>query len=494
MRPSGPDLAHTDSFRAGEGGPVDVSLFFTSPAQAQFLEQLRQQVEAPATPLVLVTGPRGAGKTSLWFRLLGQPPRQWRPFRLDANPMLHPEQLLNGLALLFYEQLTANGPELRSQIPAAFHALRQEGRLPVLVVDDADQLPAASLALLLDLQGQRADDRPPFVLVLLAEPRIQASLTDPLVRSVLAEAPAPLALPPLEPDQVAPYIQHLLRVKGIRQAPALTAEQIEAIQERSGGLPGPIQTLVLRTLRERLAEEGRPLRAPRLSGWGRLWGAIALGGGMLLGLGWLLQDPSISLNRLAGDPATPGPTSSTPAITFTPSGAPTPAPAPEPDREADVPTAEPPDQGLAPPAQAEPVAEPAIPLARTPESGDPPSPPLEPAVAPPDAPQPPAMLVHLRGRDWLLRQRREAYTLQILAVADEQALRKFVSRYGIQAQAFYLESRRPDRSWFSLLHGIYPNRQAAKAALARLPEPLRQAGAWPRSLGSVQDEVRGVHP
>ncbi len=91
---------------------------------------------------------------------------------------------------------------------------------------------------------------------------------------------------------------------------------------------------------------------------------------------------------------------------------------------------------------------------------------------------------------WLLEQRPEAYSIQILAAGSEVAIRTFLQQHKLDKDVYYFESRRNGRPWFPVLHGIYKNRTAAMAALDKLPETLSKAGAWPRSLSSIQKEIK----
>jgi type II secretory pathway predicted ATPase ExeA len=154
MHTPAPESSHSlHPRRTGEWRP-DPALFFSGPAQLQLMERLRELIETPAQ-VALVKGARGSGKTTLVFRLLGEVPAHWLICRVDANPMMHPDQLLNALARS--GDLTPNDPRLMEQIPLAFAELHRQGLLPLVVVDDADQLPSSSLMALLRLHEQRVE-------------------------------------------------------------------------------------------------------------------------------------------------------------------------------------------------------------------------------------------------------------------------------------------------------------------------------------------------
>ncbi|MCB1849590.1 MAG: AAA family ATPase [Gammaproteobacteria bacterium] len=97
----------------------------------------------------------------------------------------------------------------------------------------------------------------------------------------------------------------------------------------------------------------------------------------------------------------------------------------------------------------------------------------------------------IRRESWLLQQSPEAYTLQLIAVGNEQAIAGFIQRHHIAREAAYFRAVIKGRPLFALLYGLYPNRSAALEARSQLPKSLADGGAWPRSLSSVQQAING---
>ncbi len=130
----------------------------------------------------------------------------------------------------------------------------------------------------------------------------------------------------------------------------------------------------------------------------------------------------------------------------------------------------------------------------------------EPAAAPRQAnpppatsqtPAPPAPRRALAGtgagvqsESWLLRQKPTAYTLQLIGVRGEQAVKQFIQKNGLRGEVAYFRTQRDGRPWFSVVYGIYPDRAAALAARHRLPGGQGRSDAWPRTLGSIQQLIR----
>jgi DamX protein len=97
----------------------------------------------------------------------------------------------------------------------------------------------------------------------------------------------------------------------------------------------------------------------------------------------------------------------------------------------------------------------------------------------------------IRREKWLLSQKASAYTVQIIGVSSEKTLLDFVKRNPLLKpdELAYYESTFNGKPWFQLLYGIYPSRQAARAAADKLPENIQQAGPWIRQISSVQEVI-----
>jgi DamX protein len=90
----------------------------------------------------------------------------------------------------------------------------------------------------------------------------------------------------------------------------------------------------------------------------------------------------------------------------------------------------------------------------------------------------------------LLQQNSSAYTLQLIGLQEQEAVERFVRTHGLQGSCAYFRSLRNGRPWFSVVYGIYPDREGAVAGRSKLPAALRGTGVWPRSLASVQQAIQ----
>lgn len=91
---------------------------------------------------------------------------------------------------------------------------------------------------------------------------------------------------------------------------------------------------------------------------------------------------------------------------------------------------------------------------------------------------------------WLLSQPAEAFTLQLLGVSQKSSVNRFLREHDLSEPVAYFHTYRANKDWYSLVYGVFADRGAATAAIASLPEALREAGPWPRSFSSIQSDIR----
>ncbi|MCP3661615.1 MAG: AAA family ATPase [Gammaproteobacteria bacterium] len=121
-----------------------------------------------------------------------------------------------------------------------------------------------------------------------------------------------------------------------------------------------------------------------------------------------------------------------------------------------------------------------------PKSGKP-TPETKPAPARTEVHAPPK----LAREAWINRQKPTAYTLQLIGVGNEAAVKKYMQQHPLPGQFALFHSPRNGKSWYSLLYGVYSDRDAAVAAREKLPGNLKSNDIWPRSFSSVQKAIQG---
>lgn len=177
-----------------------------------------------------------------------------------------------------------------------------------------------------------------------------------------------------------------------------------------------------------------------------------------------------------------------------------PAVAPTPNRPVAPP--KPPVTQTPPVQQHAPITPPPATASRTPapKPATPPAPPppvtatrpLTPAPAPrPTAPAPAPAMTSAAGSAgqgaWYLGQPVGNYTLQLLGTSSEATARQYANQ---GADYHYFRKMHNGQPLYVVTYGRFPNADAAKAAVSRLPSNVQSGNPWPRPFSSIQQEVR----
>lgn len=159
---------------------------------------------------------------------------------------------------------------------------------------------------------------------------------------------------------------------------------------------------------------------------------------------------------------------------------PTPVPAPAPSAPV-TPVASPVVVAPAQPAKPVPAA-----VVAKPE----PKPVVAPAakpVAPKPATAPVVASAAPAGGDWYGSQPATHYALQILGTRSENSAKAFVSQNGSQYR--YFKKLHQGQALYVVTYGQFANRAAAQAAIKSLPVSVQAGKPWPRSFASIQQEA-----
>ncbi len=266
--------------------------FFSTPEIMQRLDLLRHLTDNSERIVVLKGGP-GSGKTTLFQRYQQAARDEWVLCPVISNPMLHPEQLFSLLGHCF--GVAGDGDESVDLLLERFENLQEEGRAPVIVVDDAHLLPLSTIIALLRLFERRLGERALVRIVLFALPQIDDLLQTPQIQAMNLQMLQMLELPVFSTEQTRAFIAFISGA-GLKAGSAFDEAEVERIAKVSGGVAGTIEEQVMAALRvsaaaERGDDTGQSTSL-RLSTPALLAGAVV---GVLVILVLLFQD---GINRL----------------------------------------------------------------------------------------------------------------------------------------------------------------------------------------------------
>ena len=230
----------------------DPAFLYPSRQHAEALARLSHAVEE--RELAVLTGEVGAGKTTLTRALVDAFADRCR-FSFVVNPALPPAQLLEAVAQGFGIRGARRKADVWSALGERLAALDAEGRLPVVIVDEAQLLAGrAAYDELRLLTNLAADDHPLVGLVLVGQPELRARLRAKGGEAFAQRVGIAYHVGALDAEETNRYLAHRLRVAG-RAEPLFTADAVAAVHARTGGLPRRVNQLAANALLEGFARE-----------------------------------------------------------------------------------------------------------------------------------------------------------------------------------------------------------------------------------------------
>jgi len=204
---------------------------------------------AQSEGFIVVTGEVGAGKTTLTGHLLEtlDPARVLAVKIVSTN--VESDDVLRLVANAFgIVSEGATKAQLLDRIEHFLNSRAREGRKVLLIVDEAQNLPTASLEELRMLSNFQSGNRALLQIFLLGQPEFRDHLASPTLEQLRQRVIATHHLLPMTVDEVGPYIEHRLKLVGWNGRPQFTADAYHALHHASGGIPRRINGLTERVL------------------------------------------------------------------------------------------------------------------------------------------------------------------------------------------------------------------------------------------------------
>ncbi len=90
-----------------------------------------------------------------------------------------------------------------------------------------------------------------------------------------------------------------------------------------------------------------------------------------------------------------------------------------------------------------------------------------------------------KNEAWIWTQNPADFTVQLLALSTESAVREFISKQNIQTEAVYFKILRNEKPLYVLLYGSYPDKNSALQAKEQLAAKIKLAQPWVRSFSEI---------
>ncbi len=238
---------HFGLAQAPFGITPDPAFFYAGNARGEILAALLYAV-THGEGIVKLTGEVGSGKTMLCRMLDGA-----LPARVDAiyliNPSLRPEEVVFSIAAeLGIESAGRRHDEVLRQLQHALIARHAAGRRVVLLVEEAQAMPLATLEEIRLLTNLETARDKLLQIVLFGQPELDASLDLPRMRQLKERITHSFTVPAMAPALVADFLAVRLAAAGYRGQPLFTARAVERIAAVSQGIVRRITILADKAL------------------------------------------------------------------------------------------------------------------------------------------------------------------------------------------------------------------------------------------------------
>jgi len=191
--------------------------------------------------LLVVSGVKGSGKTSLLNKFIDMRTDNWRQCVINVTAMTNPDNLLIEIAEGFgLPQDSVNFGSGLEMLQKRLTEMKRSELMPILIIDDAHELPTASLTILLKLSELSEADERLLRIVLFGEPAINDMFNAPELKEVKHRITHTLTMPALDEKQSIEYIQYRLSIAGLQNDSPFTTSQMKRIHRQANGVPGLI--------------------------------------------------------------------------------------------------------------------------------------------------------------------------------------------------------------------------------------------------------------
>jgi putative secretion ATPase (PEP-CTERM system associated) len=217
----------------------DPKFFFASPHHDRAVSYLRYGL-SQGEGFIVVTGPIGTGKTTIARSLLASVDDSIVAAQI-ATTKLNPDELVRLVAAQFSIDVEGlNKADILKRFEQYLLTLNKQGKRALLVVDEAQNLPAETVEELRMLSNFQLNDKPLFQSFLLGQEELKPIIELPEMEQFRQRIIASCHLKPLDAEQTQGYILHRLKQVGWNENPKLDDDIFQQIADFTKGIPRKI--------------------------------------------------------------------------------------------------------------------------------------------------------------------------------------------------------------------------------------------------------------
>lgn len=198
---------------------------------------------------IVITGEVGAGKTMLVRNLFQMLQRENIVAAQLVSTQLEADDTLRLVAAAFgLDHENVSKAALLKKLENFLLATVRQGRRPLLVVDEAQNLAPRAVEELRMLSNFHLGDKPLLQSFLLGQPEFRRTLQSEDMQQLRQRIIASYHLGPMDMPETRAYIEHRLHTAGWQGDPAFADDAFQRLHEYSGGIPRRINTLADRLM------------------------------------------------------------------------------------------------------------------------------------------------------------------------------------------------------------------------------------------------------
>jgi len=198
---------------------------------------------------IVITGEIGAGKTMLARTLARKLETSQNVVVAQVvSTQLKADDIVRMVGAAFDLPSTTTKASLLKKLEQFLLTCHSQGKRALLVVDEAQNLPADSVEELRMLSNFQCGEKSLLQSFLLGQPEFRRTLQSPSMEQLRQRVIASCHLGPIDAAETEAYIVHRLQTVGWHGDPSFSADAFAAIHEYTGGIPRKINVLCDRVL------------------------------------------------------------------------------------------------------------------------------------------------------------------------------------------------------------------------------------------------------
>ncbi|MBV1906858.1 MAG: XrtA-associated ATPase [Pseudomonadales bacterium] len=226
----------------------DARFFFPSKEHKRALSFLQYGL-SQADGFIVVTGDVGTGKSTLVQALLSDVDADTMHVANLVTTQLGADDTLSLVAMNFGLKVqTESKAHILRDLEQLFVRIKREGKRPLLIVDEAQNLPPKSVEELRMLSNFQYQGKPLLQIFLLGQEEFRDTLLSDGFEQLRQRVIATYHLNPLSEDETLTYIEHRLGRVGWKDNPRIESEAFAEIFHYTDGVPRRINNLCDRLL------------------------------------------------------------------------------------------------------------------------------------------------------------------------------------------------------------------------------------------------------